>query len=46
MWFADQRAELPGIIDWSDVWMPEMRPLRQDARFQAFVTGLKLPGYW
>jgi TolB-like protein/DNA-binding winged helix-turn-helix (wHTH) protein len=46
MWSADQRAAMPGIIDWSDVWMPEMRPFRQDARFQSFVTRLKLPDYW
>jgi hypothetical protein len=35
-----------GGDDWIEVWRPEMRPFRQDPRFQAFVTRLKLPGYW
>ncbi len=46
MWCADERTKTPGSIDWSDVWMPEMRPFRNDLRFQAFVTRLKLPDYW
>ena len=31
---------------WGGLWIPEMRPFRQDARFQAFVTRLKLMDYW
>lgn len=31
---------------WGVLWIPEMRPFRQDARFQAFVTRLKLMDYW
>jgi TolB-like protein/DNA-binding winged helix-turn-helix (wHTH) protein len=45
-WCVDQRLKTPGSIDWSDVWMSEMRPFRSDVRFQAFVTRLKLPDYW
>jgi tetratricopeptide (TPR) repeat protein len=45
-WSADQRAQTPGSIEWSDVWLPEMRTFRTDARFQSFVTRLKLPDYW
>ncbi len=35
-----------GGDDWIEVWRPEMRPFRQDPRFQAFVTRVKLPDYW
>lgn len=45
-WSVDQRAQTPGSIEWSDVWAPEMRPFRADARFQAFTTRLKLMDYW
>jgi hypothetical protein len=45
-WSADQRAQAPGSIEWSDAWAPEMRSFRTDARFQALVTRLKLPDYW
>ena len=45
-WSADQRDKTPGSIEWSDVWVPEMRSFRTDARFQAFVARLKLPDYW
>lgn len=31
---------------WSFLWMPELRAFRQDERFQALVTRLKLPAYW
>jgi TolB-like protein len=31
---------------WGVLWLPEMRLFRQDARFQAFVTRLKLMDYW
>jgi TolB-like protein/DNA-binding winged helix-turn-helix (wHTH) protein len=46
MWCVNQRALKPGSIDWSDVWMPEMRPFRSDPRFQVFVQQLRLPDYW
>ncbi len=45
-WSVDQRARMPGSVEWSDVWMPEMRSFRTDSRFQAFVSRLKLPDYW
>ena len=35
-----------GGDDWIEVWRPEMRPFRQDPRFQAFVSRVNLPGYW
>jgi hypothetical protein len=28
------------------LWLPEMRPFRQDPRFQGFVTRLGLMPYW
>jgi TolB-like protein len=31
---------------WAFIWMPELLPLRQDARFQDFVQRLKLFDYW
>jgi hypothetical protein len=31
---------------WSWLWTPEMRPFRQDPRFQAFTTRLGLMKYW
>ena len=44
----DRRLDKSGTggTDWIEVWRPEMRPFRQDARFQAFVTRVKLPDYW
>ena len=45
-WSVEQRARTPGSVEWSDVWMPEMRSFRTDSRFQAFVSRLKLPDYW
>ena len=45
-WSVDQRARMPGSVEWSDVWMPEMHSFRTDSRFQAFVSRLKLPDYW
>jgi adenylate cyclase len=39
------RTGLGGII-WSPLWMPDMRPFRQDARFQDVVTRLGLMEYW
>ncbi len=35
-----------GGDDWIEVWRPEMLPFRQDPRFQAFVTRVKLTDYW
>jgi TolB-like protein len=32
--------------NWGVLWLPEMRPFRQDARFQDFVTRLGLMEYW
>lgn len=46
MWCVDQRPRMPGSIEWSDVWMPEMRSFRTDPRFQTFVTRLNLMDYW
>jgi TolB-like protein len=31
---------------WGPLWLPEMRSFRQDHRFSALVTRLKLPNYW
>ena len=31
---------------WGFLWMPEMRPFRQDPRFTALATRLKLVDYW
>ncbi len=31
---------------WGFLWLPEMRPFRRDARFQQFVSRLRLIGYW
>jgi TolB-like protein len=45
-WSVDQRTQTPGSIEWSDVWAPEMRSFRSDARFQALMTRLKLVDYW
>jgi DNA-binding winged helix-turn-helix (wHTH) protein/tetratricopeptide (TPR) repeat protein len=45
-WSVDQRAKMPGSVEWSDVWMPEMHSFRTDSRFRAFVSRLKLPDYW
>jgi hypothetical protein len=40
------RAGTIGAVPWSWLWAPEARPFRTDARFQAFVTRLKLMDYW
>jgi TolB-like protein len=37
---------LPGAIHVATCWLPEMRPFRQDPRFQDFVTRLGLMDYW
>jgi hypothetical protein len=39
-------AQQAPIAAWSWLWSPEMRPFRQDARFQPFVTQLGLMDYW
>jgi TolB-like protein/DNA-binding winged helix-turn-helix (wHTH) protein/Flp pilus assembly protein TadD len=44
--FLAARPAAPGSIDWSSLWLPEMRPFRQDRRFQALVTRLGLVDYW
>jgi TolB-like protein/DNA-binding winged helix-turn-helix (wHTH) protein/Flp pilus assembly protein TadD len=44
--FLDEHPAMPGSIDWSSLWLPEMRPFRQDLRFQDLVTRLKLIDYW
>jgi hypothetical protein len=31
---------------WGGLWIPEMRPFRQDPRFQAFTQGLGFMEYW
>ncbi len=31
---------------WGALWIPEMRPFRQDARFQKFAERMNLPAYW
>jgi hypothetical protein len=43
---ADQFPRAPSITIGGDAWAPEMRPFRQNARFQAFVTRVKPPDYW
>jgi TolB-like protein/Flp pilus assembly protein TadD len=46
-WSLDQSVRLGTVgTTWGFLWMPEMRPFRQDPRFQAFVTRLKLFDYW
>ena len=42
------QLERSGTIgaNWGGLWVPEMRPFRQDPRFQAFVTRLGLMDYW
>lgn len=33
-------------VDWSDVWTPEMIPLRRDGRFDCLVSRLQFAPYW
>jgi TolB-like protein/tetratricopeptide (TPR) repeat protein len=42
----EKTGVLPGAIHVATCWLPEMRPFRQDARFQDFVTRLGLMEYW
>jgi len=43
----DQEARSGNVeLGWPAIWLPEMRSFRQDVRFQAFVTRLKLFDYW
>ncbi|MGC1458546.1 MAG: winged helix-turn-helix domain-containing protein [Steroidobacteraceae bacterium] len=43
---AEPGGEDLGIADWSDVWLPEMRPFRQDPRFAGLMEHLKLIDFW
>jgi Metallo-beta-lactamase superfamily len=40
------RSGRGGGADWDFLWLPEMRPFRQDTRFQAYVTRMNLIPYW
>ena len=44
----DQRlaANGSGGIDWGEIWTPEMRAFRKDARFGNLMARVKLPDYW
>jgi TolB-like protein len=42
----DRTGVLPGALQLASCWLPEMRPFRQDARFQTYVTRLGLMEYW
>jgi len=42
----DSRPATRWNADWSDLWLPEMRPFRQDSRFQRLVERLGLIDYW
>jgi adenylate cyclase len=46
-WCLDQFARSGTVgTTWGFLWSPEMRPFRQDPRFQAFVARLRLFDYW
>jgi len=42
----DDLARSGTVGGWPVLWMPEMRPFRQDPRFQKFAARLKLFDYW
>jgi TolB-like protein/DNA-binding winged helix-turn-helix (wHTH) protein len=42
----DSRPTTRWNADWSDLWLPEMRPFRHDPRFQRLVERLGLIDYW
>jgi tetratricopeptide (TPR) repeat protein len=42
----DQGTQLSSLHIWTDHWIPELRPFRQDTRFQALVTRMGLMDYW
>jgi hypothetical protein len=42
----ESSGALSGAVHVGTYWLPEMRPFRQDPRFQAFVTRLGLMEYW
>lgn len=44
--WLDSRPATRWNADWSDLWLPEMRPFRQDPRFQKLVERLGLVDYW
>ena len=44
--WLDSRPATRWNADWSDLWLPEMRPFRQDPRFQTLVQRLGFIDYW
>jgi DNA-binding winged helix-turn-helix (wHTH) protein len=42
----DARPQTRWNADWSDLWLPEMRPFRQDPRFHLLVERLGFADYW
>jgi DNA-binding winged helix-turn-helix (wHTH) protein/tetratricopeptide (TPR) repeat protein len=40
------RPETLWNADWSDLWLPEMQPFRQDPRFRELVQRLGFADYW
>ncbi len=44
--WLDSRPATRWNADWSDLWLPEMRPFRKDPRFQNLVERLGLIDYW
>ncbi|HEY6456788.1 MAG TPA: winged helix-turn-helix domain-containing protein [Steroidobacteraceae bacterium] len=44
--FLDERPATHGSVDWSDLWLPEMRPFRRDPRFAGLIGRLGLMEYW
>ena len=42
----DAAGDVRGRIDWADLWTPELRAFRQDARFGALVERLGFTPYW
>jgi len=41
-----KRSGTGGGPGWGYLWLPQMRPFRQDPRFQEFVSRLNLIDYW
>jgi len=42
----ESRPQTLWNADWSDLWLPEMRPFRVDARFRGFAERLGFVDYW
>ncbi|MGH8218755.1 MAG: winged helix-turn-helix domain-containing protein [Steroidobacteraceae bacterium] len=42
----DSRPQTRWNADWSDLWLPEMRPFRLDARFRRLTERLGFVEYW